>query len=151
MTHQQFISLIDEKAVADAIREAEARSTGEVRVFVTGSRVSDPLPAAQAEFLRLGMQKTNARNGVLIYVSPRARNFAIVGDEGIHRRAGSGIWQDAAATMRTAFAAEQWTTGLIEAIRHIGDALAAHFPCDGMRDQNELPDSVARDHTPPPA
>ena len=45
----------------------------------------DPLIAAQKKFRKLGMEKTRERNGVLIFVAPRAQKFAVIGDEGVHR------------------------------------------------------------------
>jgi uncharacterized membrane protein len=146
MTHDQFISQIDEPAVVAAIREAEARSTGEIRVFITCGKVTEPMAAAAVEFAKLGMNQTKDRNGVLIYISPRARTFAIVGDEAIDRRAGARVWEDAASALTAAFIAERWTRGIVEAIRLAGDALAQWFPPDPGTNRNELPDAIARDH-----
>ena len=52
----------------------------------------DALPAAQKQFRNLGMQKTKERNAVLIFVAPRARKFAVIGDDGVHQKCGEEYW-----------------------------------------------------------
>lgn len=146
MTHDEFNALLDEPAVVGAIREAEAQSTGEIRVLVTHLAVDDPMAEARRRFAALGMEKTAARNGVLVFIAPKSRTFAILGDSGIHGCGGDALWAGAAAVMGEAFRAERWTDGVVGAIRRVGEALARHFPRTGADDVNELPDAIARDH-----
>jgi len=46
------------------------------------------------------MNKTAARNSVLIYIAPRAHKFAVLGDAGIHEKCGEALWQSVVAKMR---------------------------------------------------
>ena len=39
------------------------------------------------------MHKTEARNGVLVYLSTEDRKFAILGDMGINAKVDDGFWQ----------------------------------------------------------
>lgn len=145
MTHDEFNALLDEPAIVTAIREAERRSTGEVRVLITHRGVPEPLVEARRRFESMGMEKTSQRNGVLIFIAPKTRTFAIVGDTGIHAQGGDGLWTAAAGEMGEAFRAGQWTEGLVRAIGQVGDVLARHFPRSGDDDWNELPDAIVRD------
>jgi uncharacterized membrane protein len=147
MTHDEFIALLDEPAVVAAIRAAEARSTGEIRVLVAHEVVGDALAEARQRFARLGMTRTAARNGVLLLVAPCSRAFAVVGDEGIQARGGDALWSRATTVLGDHFRRGEWTSGVVSAIALIGDALARHFPRDASAsDQNELPDALLRDH-----
>ena len=87
------------------------------------------------------MHKTQQRNAVLIFVAPRAHQFAVVGDKAIHEKCGAEFWQRIVEGMRTHFQNEKFSHALIEAISEIGKLLAAHFPRT-RANANELPDEV---------
>ncbi|MEO7413094.1 MAG: TPM domain-containing protein [Opitutaceae bacterium] len=132
---------IDHARVTDAIVAAEARTSGEIRVLLAREKAPDPVAAAQGHFERLGMTKTAARNGVLIYLSPTSRTFAIVGDTGIHEKCGDAFWRLLAAAMEAHFKKGEFTEGLVEGIGHAGRLLAENFP-RATDDRNELPDKI---------
>lgn len=144
MQPKDFVCQIDDHRLTDAIAAAEGKSSGEVRVYVSEKQVGDVVSEAKVHFLRLGMEKTQARNGVLIYIAPRSRNFAVVGDIGIHQRGGQDLWQEAAAAMERHLTQGQFTEALVAAIEKVGAVLAAHFPRQ-PGDKNELPDDIVRD------
>ena len=140
---------LDDARIVEAIREAEARSSGEVRVYVSDGAVNDPVSAAREQFARMGMHATAEHNGVLIFVAPRSRNFAIVGDEAVHARCGQSFWTDVAAAMSRRFAMDHPTEGIVLGIRKAGELLASHFPCR-PDDRNELPNELVRGGSLPP-
>jgi uncharacterized membrane protein len=71
------------------IRNAEQQTSGEVRIFVESRcRYVDPLDRAKEIFFQLGMDKTNQRNGTLLYVAVKDHQAAVFGDEGIHQKVG---------------------------------------------------------------
>jgi uncharacterized membrane protein len=145
MRIKQFLSALDHDRIVTAIREAESRSRGEVRVHVTNQRPSDVQKAAEAQFERLGMTATALRNGVLIYVAPPIQQFAVVGDLAIHERGGPGFWAAVAQAMEDDFRAGRFTEGILKGVTRVGDALATHFPRVGEADANELADEVTED------
>ena len=121
---------------------SRSNSSGEIRVFVQrGEMEEDPLLIAQQKFMEFGMEKTAARNAVLIFVAPRAQKFAVVGDEGIHQKCGAEFWTALVAKMRAHFQGEAFTDALVEAIETAGSTLAIHFPRQ-PDDRNELPDAI---------
>ena len=142
MRTREFLSKLENDRIVRAIREAESKTSGDIRVFVRrGKLKADPLVAAQREFHRLAMHKTRQRNAVLIFVAPRVHKFAVVGDGAIHEKCGDEFWLGVVEKMRTHFQNRQFTDALIGAIREIGDVLASDFP-KTREDTNELPDDV---------
>ena len=142
MRTREFLSKLEHDRILQAIREAESKTSGEIRVLIQRGKVkSDPLVAAERKFQRLGMHKTRKRNAVLIFVAPRVHKLAIVGDEGIHEKCGDQFWQHVATAMHDCFCQQKFTDGIGGAITAIGAALAQHFP-KTSRDTNELPDDV---------
>lgn len=132
---------VDQARVVAAIAGAEARTSGEIRVFVSREAADDPVAAAQKQFERLGMTQTAARNGVLIFVAPRSHTFAVIGDQGVHEKCGESFWRDLAAAMTKHFQAGDFTGGLVLGIERAGELLAEHFP-RRPDDRNELPDAI---------
>ncbi len=142
MTRRQILQRIDVPRVEEALRAAERRSSGEIRVSLAPLFWGSVRRAAERAFQRLGMTATRERSGVLIFVVPARRRFAVLGDEGIHARVGQDFWEHVAGTLARHFQAGDFTAGLVEGIREIGERLAEHFPSAGPRDVNELPDEV---------
>ena len=89
---KNFFTEEEQKLIAEAIRNAERRTSGEIRVFVE-SRCSyvNPLDRAVEIFISLKMDQTAERNAVLLYVATKDRQLAIFGDEGIHKKVGGRI------------------------------------------------------------
>ena len=143
MRTKEFLSKLEHDRIVKAIRDAESKTSGEIRVFIQRGELDvDPVAAAQKRFHRLGMQKTAERNAVLIFVAPRAHKFAILGDKAIHQRCGEELWQPLVNQMREHFRKENFTDAIVDAIHEIGDTLAAHFPRRSTS-TGGLPDEVA--------
>ena len=134
---------IDDARVVAAIRDAEQRTAGEVRVLVSAQAAEEPIAAAKKHFERLGMTRTAARNGVLIFVALPSHTFAVIGDTAIHEKCGDAFWRDLAAAMSEHFKRGEFTEGLVLAIRRAGELLQTHFP-RSPDDRNELPDTIER-------
>jgi|SRR5215470_3861505 len=143
MRTKEFLSKLEHDRIVKAIRDAESKTSGEIRVFIQRGELDvDPVAAAQKRFYRLGMQKTAERNAVLIFVAPRAHKFAILGDKAIHQRCGEDLWQRLVNQMREHFRKQNFTDAIVDAIHEIGDTLAAHFPRRSTS-TGGLPDEVA--------
>jgi uncharacterized membrane protein len=126
---KEFLSKVDHDRVVRAIREAEALSSGEIRVYIhRGKLDADALMAARQRFSRLGMEKTRDRNAVLLFISPRAHKFAVVGDKAIHEKCGNDYWEQVVSAMGEHFRNERFSQAIVDAIKEIGDVLATHFP-----------------------
>jgi uncharacterized membrane protein len=146
MKETEFLQKLDHERISAAIAAAEATTSGEIRVFIQqGNVAEDPLPFAEKKFLEMGMQKTAERNAILILVAPGPQKFAVVGDEGVHKKCGPAFWQELVATMRDHFRRDEFTDALVEAIQSAGALLAQHFP-RRHDDRDELPNTVVEGH-----
>jgi uncharacterized membrane protein len=141
-----FIQKLDDAQVVRAIQAAERKTSGEIRVFVTNRDLGADkvVDRAAARFEKLGMTSTRDRNAVLLYFVPRAHQFAIVGDKGIHAKCGDAFWSDIASGIREKLREGRFTEAVVDAIEKTGEALARHFPRQ-PDDRNELPNEVERD------
>lgn len=144
MKAKEFLNQLEHDKIVAAIQKAEQKTSGEIRVFISRHEPEDPIAAAQRQFAHLGMAKTKEKNGVLIFVAPAARKFAIIGDSGVHSRCGAGFWRDVAAVMSGYFKKGEFTPGILHGIEKAGELLAQHFP-HRPDDKNELPDDIAHD------
>ncbi len=138
-----FLSAEDEKAVVEAIQQAERNTSGEIRVHIENTSEKPPLERAQEVFQFLNMHQTTARNGVLFYVSVKDKAFAIVGDEGIDNVVEPGFWDTTKELVITRFKQQRFSQGLIEGILLAGQRLKTYFPYADS-DRNELPDTISK-------
>jgi uncharacterized membrane protein len=142
MRTKEFLSKLEHDRIVAAIRDAESKTSGQIRVYVQRGKLDgDPLAAATKRFHKLGMHRTGERNAVLIFVAPRAHKFAVVGDKAIHEKCGEQFWQRLVDAMRTHFQNEKFNHALVEAIEEAGKVLAEHFPKKSTS-SNELSDEV---------
>lgn len=138
---ERFLTDDERAAVEAAVAEAEASTSGEIRVVLDRRAFGDPLEEARKAFARLGMQATRDRNAVLVFLALRSRRFAIFGDEGVHRAMGQEGWDHLRDGMTERFQQDDFKGGLVYAVREVGRVLREHFPWrEG--DINELPDGV---------
>jgi uncharacterized membrane protein len=144
MKTKEFLNQLDDEAIVDTIRRAEARTSGEIRVHISRRAIEDPLAAAEKRFVALGMTKTARRNGVLIYIAPRTQRFAIIGDSGIHERVSAKTWGEIVSQTEEKLRSGDLCGAVLDAIAAAGDLLAQHFPRE-PDDVNELPDELTRD------
>jgi uncharacterized membrane protein len=141
MKTKELFAELDHDRITAVIQKAEKRTSGEIRVYVSHRKVSDPRHAAAHQFVKLGMDKTRHRNAVLIFIAPESQNFAILGDTAVHARCGEAFWESVAGAMRELFRQGKFTEGIVHGIDTAGRLLAQHFPADDT-DHNQLPDSV---------
>jgi uncharacterized membrane protein len=142
---RSFLKTLDDGRIAEAIRDAETRSRGEVRVHVAEREVADPRTEAALVFERLGMTDTAERNGVLLFVAPASQSITVLGDRAAHEVCGDAFWESVVQQVREEFRAGRFTEGIVAGVRAVGDALERHFPRrPGDTDRNELPDTVSR-------
>ena len=140
---------IDRARVVAAIRAAEASTSGEIRVLLARHRAENPVAAAQKHFQRLGMDRSPLRNAVLIFLAPRSRTFAVIGDQGVHEKCGDRFWSELAAVMQDDFRRGDFTYGGICSMGSSGRAPSwpEHFPPDAQSARPEPAGSSATSTT----
>jgi uncharacterized membrane protein len=142
MSRRTLLGQVDAEKVKEAIRRAELATSGEIRVSVARLFWGDVYRAAARAFDRLGMHRTRQRNGVLFFVVPSRKRFAVLGDSGIHEKVGQEFWEKVTGAMSELFRSGDFTAGLVRGIDMVAEELKAHFPYDAASDVNELPDDV---------
>lgn len=127
----RLLSSEDLEAVAAAVRAAEGRTAGQIRVHLERRCVGDPLAHARRVFHHLGLHRTPHRASVLLYLAVDDRKFATVGDDGIHARVGSRFWDSVRDVLQRELRTGRVREGLVAAVGEIGRVLGTHFPPAG--------------------
>ena len=140
---KQFFSPAASDKIVESIKLAEKQTSGEIRVYVESRcRFMDPVDRAAEIFFGLKMDKTDDRNGVLVYVAMKDHQLAVFGDEGIHKKVGNEFWKLEVQKMIAQFNRDNYAEGIVGIISSIGEALRTHFPYSMATDKNELPDDI---------
>jgi uncharacterized membrane protein len=140
----RLVHEIDVDRIEAAIREAELRTSAELRVSISRFYFwGDVRRAAGAVFRRNHMDRTERRNGVLLFVAPRLHRFAVHADVGVAEFVDDTFWNEIASRLSHDFHAGDRTGGLERALAMIADRLAGCFPPAPVN-PNELPNAVIR-------
>lgn len=138
-----LFSAEENQRIVDAIRIAEQKTSGEIRIYIESRcRFVDPLERAAEVFWNLKMDHTVYRNSVLLYVAVKDHQFAIFADKGIHEKLSNDFWQKEVSAMSVHFHDRHYLEAILLVIHDIGEALQQHFPYDPAADKNELPDDI---------
>ena len=138
----RFFSKQDEEYIIDSIQEAERMTSGEIRVHLERKLTGTIMETGQKVFHKLEMTKTKQRNGVLIFLAPQHKQFAIIGDKGINERVPDNFWKDVRDIMQKQFREGAFVEGICDGVRLIGEKLQEYFPYE-KGDENELPDEIS--------
>jgi uncharacterized membrane protein len=144
MKASEFFSKEQQSHIRSAIKEAEENTSGEIRVHIETSLQGDVLDRAAWIFKKIGMHKTENRNGVLFYLAVKNKKFAVIGDWGINRKVHKDFWDETKELVAKHFREEKYSDGLAEGILLIGRQLKEHFPHQ-KDDINELPNEISYD------
>ncbi len=137
-----FFSKDEEARIVQTIKEAERLTSGEIRVHLEKDYEGAILGAASRTFFSLGMERTKDRNGVLIFIVPPRKDFAIFGDRGINAAVPENFWEETKNAMQHYFRQGMFAEGVCQGVKMAGEKLQAFFPwTDG--DKNELSDEVS--------
>jgi len=132
----------EETRIVQHIRDAEKGTSGEIRLFVEDFCHSDhPIERAVEVFQLFGMFNTKQRNGVLLYLAEKSRQFAIWGDAGLHVKVGATFWENEKILLRAHLQRDEAAEGVCQVVTQIGERLRTLFPSDDT-DDNELPDEI---------
>ena len=135
----------EEQEIVAAIAAAEETTSAEIRVHIsTKSKNSDVLVEAKATFDRLGMHKTEERNGILLFLVPANKQFAILGDEGINSKVIPEAWDQIRDRMQSHFKQQQFKEGVLFGIHQAGALLSDHFQ-PRLTNPNELSNEISTD------
>ncbi len=134
----------EQQVVLSAIKTAERTTSGEVRVFVEAQCPHlNAVDRASEIFFKLKMDRTQYRNGTLVYVALNDKQMAVFADEAIYNKVGdNSYWENELILMRDFFKRNEIANGIAQCVLDIGKALSTYFPYDNKTDKNELPDDI---------
>ncbi len=136
------------KEIEQAVREAEARHSGEIR-FVVEAALDPaeiwaglkPRQRAIEVFSQLRVWDTEHNNGVLIYLLLADHAVEIVADRGVAQgEVPQAKWDAVCRVMEIEFRAGRFLQGAVAGVRAVADILAS-VPPGPPRTGNELPDA----------
>jgi uncharacterized membrane protein len=139
---RDFFSAEQQQLIVHAIQQSEGRTSGEIRVHLEEKCGGDAYKRATALFTSLKMDKTELRNGILIYLAVADKQFAIIGDAGIHAKVQQVFWDTIKDVMVHHFRNGDFAGGLIAAITSAGEQLQHFFPRESD-DRNEMTDEIS--------
>jgi len=96
---------------------------------------------ALRQFAAHGLQNTDLRTGVLIFVSVAERYAEVLADTGIAAKVDSTFWDEIVAGLTSKIATGRAADGFVATIDACATHLAKHFP-PGAINRNELPNAI---------
>lgn len=122
---------------------AMALSHPTLRFFLVPRRAKHDRAHAEAlrQFFAQGLDKTEHRTGVLIFVSEAERYAEVVADADINEKVAPEVWNAAIDALVAAIKAGRPGDGFVAAIEQCGAVLAAHFPPGALK-YGHLPDKL---------
>lgn len=140
---EDFLTKAEETEIVEAIRLAEKNTSGEIRVHLEKKTSIAPIERAVEVFHELQMDQTQLRNGVIIYVAVKSKQFAIYGDKGINDVVPEDFWNSTKDIMLEHFKNGRNKQALVDGIEHAGEQLKKHFPFQSD-DSNELSNEISK-------
>ena len=142
MDARKFFTTEQQHEIVEAIRQAEANTSGEIREHIENHCRGDIMDRSAMVFNILKMNETAERNGVLIYLAIKDKKFSIIGDEGINKMVEHDFWNDVKDMMAGHFRSGNFTEGIIRGVLRVGEKLKTFFP-HKSDDINELSDDIS--------
>ncbi len=139
---RKFLTKQEGDSIINCIKVAEKMTSGEIRVHFQKKLNGEVKDAAVDTFLRLKMDDTEDRNGVLFFIVPKKKIFAVIGDKGINEVVPDDFWNEVKDLLEKYFKEKKWEEGLCKAIAKTGEKLKKYFPIQ-ENDKNELPDEIS--------
>ncbi|TPI34229.1 TPM domain-containing protein [Mesorhizobium sp. B3-1-6] len=96
---------------------------------------------AMKQFLARNVHRTQARTGVLVFVSIAERYAEVVADSGIDAKVGQHVWDGVVRDLTKHAGDDRLPDGFVKAIGTVGAVLVEHFPVT-EGDANELDDHL---------
>ncbi len=140
---EDFLTKQEEQEIVEAIQIAEKETSGEIRIHIEKRTSIAHFDRALEVFHELKMDETELKNGVLIYLAVKDKQFVICGDKGINDVVEKTFWDSTKEVMASHFKNGNFKQGLIDGITKAGEQLQKHFPFH-EDDTNELSNEISK-------
>jgi uncharacterized membrane protein len=142
MSTLKFFSEIQQQEIIKSIENAELNTSGEIRLHVENTCKINPVQRAIEVFEKLGMDKTQLKNGVLFYLAIKDKKISIIGDKGINDVVQTNFWDEVKNEIISHFQQKEFSKGICKGIELAGEKLKIHFPYQSD-DTNELSNDIS--------
>lgn len=139
---KKILNSSEEQMLLEAIKEAENKTSGEIRVHIEYNAKGDVVELCKKKFEELNMHETKDRNGILFYLAVNTKSFSVWGDEGIHQKVTQTFWDSITSIALSNFKEGNFIKGLQSAIHSCGEQLKTHFPIQAD-DKDELTNEIS--------
>lgn len=141
---RELLKKLDTTLIVSIISEVESKTTAELRVHLEDSTHNqDAYERAKYWFEKLGMTKTTERNSVLLYIAVADHKLAVLGDKEIYVKVSPNYWVEIKEKLVSAFKSEQYTDGIVLALKDIGQVLSKYFPNYTGDKRDELSNEIS--------
>ncbi len=142
----EYLSDDSLEKIVGKIGEIEAKTSGEIRICFKKQRgfrekKSTPREVALKEFFNLGIDKTEHKTGILIFIIFNERKFEFIADEGINSKIQPVHWDEISNGIKKYFSEEKYLEGILSGLGRVGDVLVKEFPVSND-DKNELSNEI---------
>ena len=143
---KKYLSKEDLEEIKNEITEIEKFTSAEIRLCLKlkrgfHERNKTFRELALKEFHKLGMNNTEEKTGILIYILFLDRKFEIVADEGINSKITSEKWSIITSHIKNEFSQNNYKTGIKKILNEMKEVLINYFP-HKENDKNELSDDI---------
>lgn len=142
---KHFLTEAEKHRITNAIRLSEANTSGEIRVHIENYCNTATIVRAEKVFHALNMQQTKNRNGILIYIAVKDKQFAIVGDEAIDHSTPIDYWTLLCNELAVNFKNGLFADGIVNIVEQVGKELHLHFPLLQKENPDELSNEISFD------
>lgn len=142
-TAKIFFTEKEQGKIILSIKNAESKTTAEIRVHIDNFCFGNPLNKAKKIVHQLKMHQTQQQNGVLFYIAVWNKKLAIIGDKGIYEKTPKELWDQLVQQLIESFRKnENKAEVLCQCIETIGEWLKKYFPASDQDNLNELSDEI---------
>jgi uncharacterized membrane protein len=125
---KHFLNRLEHERVHRAVQSAEKETSVRIVVYISHRRVTDPMKAGHQVFKKLKLETEKERAGLLFFIAPQSRKFAVLGGTALHEKLGQAWWDRLVQVLSADFRREKFTDGLVSVLDEIAPALKLHFP-----------------------
>lgn len=132
--------------ITNKIQTIEKVTSGEICVTIKekkkfSERKKSISQLAEAQFYKLGINKTRDHTGIIIFLLLEDKQFHILADKGINSKVNSDTWEKIKDQMLTHFLEGRFCEGILFGLEEVGRILSEHFPFKAD-DTNEISNKV---------
>ncbi|MDQ3020787.1 MAG: TPM domain-containing protein [Bacteroidota bacterium] len=146
----EYLSDDSLETIVKSIGEIEKKTSGEIRVCLRkarsfGEKNDTHREIAIKEFVKLGIDKTEQKTGVLIFIMFGEHKFEFIADEGINSKIDPDHWDKISTDVTDYFSKEKYLEGILYGLNTLGEVLIREFPL-GSDDKDELSNEIIIRH-----